>query len=287
VAGKDSDPVIEVRAKLKGRVTPIEPAIVSGELRGGRLNVGTKQVAFEGAHAVDVDLSGITFDIFSVRESTFERCDFRRFKSAKTVPSFGKQAPRQTVYRECRFDDADLRHPLLGEARFERCVFDGAKIERWLSTHAEFIDCHFAGKVDSCNFFGHPPDLSTYVRQTPGHERRNEFRGNDFREAVISNTGFVCGIDVSAQRWPQGPEYIRLDRFQERLTRARKAVLTWPDDSEREPALRMLHQYSAYGFEEQREIFTRRDDLRAIPRKVRERLWDLLEHALVGAGFSQ
>ena len=280
MAGKDRDPVIEVRAKLKGRVAPIEPAIVSGELRGGRLNIGSKQVAFEGARVVDVDLSGITFDILIVRESTFEHCDFRRIKSPKTLPSFGIQAPRQTVYRECRFEGADLRHPLLGEARFERCVFDGAKIERWLSTHAEFIDCHFAGKVHSCNFFGHAPDPSTYVRHAPGRERRNEFRGNDFREAEISNAGFVCGIDVSAQRWPEGPEYIRLDRFRERVTSARKAVLAWADESEREPGLRMLHQFSAYGYEEQQELFARRDDLRTIPRKVRDRVWELLERTL-------
>ena len=32
--------------------------------------------------------------------------------------------------------------------------------------------------------------------------------------------------------------------------------------------------------EEQRELFARRDDLRTIPRKVRDRVWELLERTL-------
>lgn len=280
VGDKESGPAIEVRAKLKGRVPPTERAIVSGELRGGRLNVGSKHVEFDGAHVIDVDLSGMSFESFRVRESTFERCDFRRFRSPKTVPAFGSQAPRQTVYRECRFENADLRHPLLGEARFERCVFDGAKIERWASTHAEFVDCHFAGKIVSSNFCGRAPDVSTYVRRTPGRERRNEFRDNDFSSAELVDTAFKFGIDIAAQRWPQSPEYIRLDRLAERFARVRKEIEAWSSESDRKSGLEMLYLYSHYGYEEQQDLFARRDNLPTVPRKIRDRVWDLLEHAL-------
>jgi uncharacterized protein YjbI with pentapeptide repeats len=271
--------VIEVRAKLKGRVKT-DYATVSGEVRGGQLNVGSRQVEFDGAHVVDVDLSGKTFESFRVRESIFERCDFRRFRSTMTLPAFGIPAPKQTVYRECRFDGADLRRASVGEARFESCVFDGAKIERLFSTHAEFIDCHFAGKIVSSNFCGRAPEVSTYVRRTPGRERRNEFRGNDFSKTDLIDAAFKFGIDISAQLWPQGPEYVRLDRLPERFARARKAIETWTSEPDREAGLEMLDLYSHYGYEEQQELFARRDNLPAIPRKIRDRVWDLLEHAL-------
>ena len=64
---QDKGPAIDVRAKLKGRVPPTERAIVSGELRGGRLNIGSKHVEFDGAQVIDVDLSGMTFESFRVR----------------------------------------------------------------------------------------------------------------------------------------------------------------------------------------------------------------------------
>jgi uncharacterized protein YjbI with pentapeptide repeats len=276
---KNSDPVIEVRAKLKGRVKT-DYATVSGELRGGQLNLGSRQVEFDGAHVVDVDLNGKTFESFRVRESIFERCDFRRFRSTTTLPAFGIQAPKQTLYRECRFDGADLRRASVGEARFESCVFDGAKIERLSSTHAEFIDCHFAGKVVSSNFCGRAPEVSTYLRRTPGRERRNEFRGNDFSKTDLIDTAFKFGIDISAQRWPQAPEYIRLDRLPERFAQARKAIEALTSEADRKAGLEMLYLYSHYGYEEQQELFTRRVNLPAIPRKIRDRVWDLLEHAL-------
>ena len=276
VADREGGPAIEVRAKLKGRVPPTDYATVSGELRGGHLNVGSKQVEFDGAHVVDVDLSGKGLESFRVRESIFERCDFRRFRSTMTLPAFGIPAPKQTVYRECRFDGADLRRASVGEARFESCVFDGAKIERLFSTHAEFIDCHFAGKIVSSNFCGRAPDLSTYLRRAPGRERRNEFRRNDFSEAGLIDTAFKFGIDISAQRWPRGPEYVRLDRLPGRFARARKAIEASTSGPARKAGLEMLHLYSHYGYEEQHELFAQRDNPPTVPRKIRERVWDWL-----------
>jgi uncharacterized protein YjbI with pentapeptide repeats len=277
---RDNDSGLEVRARLKGRGKPIEFATVTGGLRGGRLNVPRRYVEFDGAHLVDMDLGGISFDSFRVRESTFERCDFRRFRSSLTLPSLGIQAPIQTVYRECRFEGADLRRAFVGEARFESCVFDGARIERWSSTHAEFIDCHFAGKVVSCNFFGREPGIFPYVRRTPGREERNEFRGNDFSNVELIDTAFVGGIDISAQRWPEGANYIRLDRFHERVARARMSVLSWSSESDRKVGLEMLYVRSHYGYQQQQEVFTRRDAPQTVARELRDRVWDLLEHAL-------
>jgi hypothetical protein len=35
-------------------------------------------------------------------------------------------------------------------------------------------------------------------------ESANEFRGNDFTDARLVDVGFRCGIDTTAQRWPDG-----------------------------------------------------------------------------------
>lgn len=84
------------------------------------------------------------------------------------------------------------------------------------------------------------PEVSTYVRRTPGRERRNEFRGNDFSQTDLIDTAFKFGIDISAQRWPQGPEYIRLDRLAERFARARKEIEAWSSESDRRPGVGSL-----------------------------------------------
>lgn len=64
-----------------------------------------------------------------------------------------RHLPR-TVYRDCHFDRAELRHFSVGTARFERCTFDGARLDGWRSNLAEFVDCHFAGKIRNVKFFG-------------------------------------------------------------------------------------------------------------------------------------
>jgi hypothetical protein len=41
------------------------------------------------------------------------------------------------------------------------------------------------------------------------------------------------GLDLSTNRLPEGAEYLHLDRFRERLQRARVAVAAWPEEERR------------------------------------------------------
>jgi len=228
--------------------------VIRGDLPGGRVD-STESIHFEEASLDSVDLSGAVFGVFSATASAFEGCDFR---NAKLKDGQFGSVGRQTTYVDCHFDGADLRGMWgLGNARFVRCTFDSAKIHDWWGDASDFIDCHFAGKLTMCRFEGRiwDPGWLEPGRLNPPRER-NEFRGNDFREAELIDCAFRHGIDISANLWPEGPEYIRLDRLAQRIAYARAVVARWPEGPDRRHAESILRIFSTHGYEEQEELFT-------------------------------
>lgn len=225
----------------------------------------------------DADFRHVTFDQFAPEGCTFEHCDFggqtldRRYQ-----PLFSSR--RQTVFRDCTFDGADLTGVRPGQARFERCTFDGARIDAWESFTAEFIDCRFAGRLVNVRFYGRP--WGTNADRLDPQRSTNAFTGNDFRRAQLVGVTFVHGIDIAKQRWPEGPEYVILDRIHQRLARARLDVLEWRDHKARQEALDML-QAASLLYSNQMTVIGRRVDERwtAAP-AVQERVWDALAHAI-------
>lgn len=113
------------------------------------------------------------------------------------------------------FDGADLRRVFVGNTRFERCRFEGTKIHDWGADEAEIVDCMFATRISESRFAGRPWKGPV----SPARER-NEFQGNDFSRSTLVGNSFVYGIAISERVWPEGPDYIRLDRYQERLALA-------------------------------------------------------------------
>lgn len=229
-------------------------------------------VDFRAAHMTDVDFRHTRIWAFKASASVFTRCDFRAARIE--AGHFGTN--EQSIYLDCRFDKAQIGGTDAGFARFERCTFDGAKLDRWRAFNAEFIDCHFAGRIVEVAFAGRPdPKLQKWV-QPP--RSINEFRGNDFREAELIDCVFARGIDLGAQMWPRGDSYVRLDHFRERLLRARAEVAHWQDNQWREEALLMLRAYEPVA-KTQDELFARRDDLKT-PAEVRNRVWEILSQPL-------
>lgn len=247
--------------------------VVSGVMRD--VPFGSAQsVHFDRAALERVDLSGCRFGTFSAAASEFRECDFRRATFAGEG-QFGNVG-RQTRYVACRFDSSDLRAMWnLGNVRFERCSFDNAKIHDWWGDAAEFVDCHFAGRLTMCRFVGRiwSPTWLERGRLDPPRER-NEFRGNDFREADPIDCRFAYGIEIGANRWPTGPEYVLLDRLPERIARARAIVEQWADEAARKEAMSILKIYSRHGYEEQQELFARRDNVGTSP--TVEETWRIL-----------
>lgn len=230
-------------------------------------------VAVGRATLQDVDFRRASFDHFRSEGATFVSCDFRGLQlEAKFQPFFSTR--RQSVFRECRFDGADLRALDPGQSRFERCSFEAARIDGWHCTTAEFVDCGFAGAVARVRFYGRPWGPTAQHLHPP--RSLNAFRGNDFSRAELLDTTFVMGIDIGSQRWPEGDAYVRLDRIHHRIARAHAQIIRWKDLEERKDALALLESLSVlYG--QQREIFSPRGYPRTgVSAAVERRVWEIL-----------
>jgi hypothetical protein len=183
--------------------------------------------------------------------SSYARCVFRQTgKGADPTAGYsgaqGLFGHCPSVYRDCTFDHVDfgLRGGgfLLGEARFERCTFRYCNFRDFEARHADFIGCSFIGVMRSARFWGTTP-------QGDDRPRHNLFTGNDLSQAKPRRVEFRNGVDLSANRLPEGPEYLRLDRFRERLQRARAAVADWPEEERRDAEI-TLDIYGRNGMDE-------------------------------------
>lgn len=266
---------LEFRVREKrtlGRVTPWNLFNTSLEDERFPLPSG-RRVHIRGARMIGVDFRGSRFDGFAASNALFERCDFRGLKLAGAL--FSMEAP--TIFRECSFDRSDLRAASPDAARFERCTFDRAKIKEWFSFCGEFVECRFVGRIQTSKFAGRPWGACAEQLQPP--RSINEFRGNDFREANLDDVSFVMGIDIGAQLWPEGAGYLRFDRLPERMERARKEIIRWPADEQRQDALAMLDSLLGVYGDDQPDVFTRKENFLVTP--ARERVWELLLQPLL------
>jgi uncharacterized protein YjbI with pentapeptide repeats len=265
--------------------------IIDKSTRGGTFKAPRdRSVSFDGVTLEGVDLSGSRFDHAMIKGSTFLDCDFRGVKFEHVV---GFDAEWPSAFVGCKFDRADLRN--LSDpstSRFEGCTFRQAKIFGWNSWCGEFVDCLFEGRLESVLFAGRPTkcyEIIDSARATaielgidvpdvtpPPRRASNEFRGNDFSSADLVNVEFRYGVDIAAQRWPEGPDYLRFDRWRVRLARTRSVVETWPVSKEQADALALLALYDGGGWEEQSEVFLPRDALSYCGRDLREKLVTLL-----------
>jgi hypothetical protein len=216
----------------------------------------------------------------SVRDSHFTDCDFSGLRTG-AVPQLwaGGGGCR---YVRCRFDEADLRRVIFGLERFEQCSFRRTRMENWNSGTGEFIDCMFEGKMRQVQFWGRPNGPLSAHLDPP--RARNEFHGNDFRNAELSDVEFRDGIDLDAQLLPTGPEYIKLDRIVERARRVRPAIEAWPAGEERRLALIMVNEYADPLHNAQPTIFAHRGNFAGtIPASVSDRVWAALEASVPAA----
>jgi uncharacterized protein YjbI with pentapeptide repeats len=253
------------------------------DLSRARFEVEPDQhVWFEEISVRGVDFSGLRFGTkdadggIHAHSCLFEDCDFSDVTFAVADLGWGGR----TVYRRCTFDRAELHqvHAMnsqrmmafrLSEARFEDCTFLDAKIRGWLAHEADFVGCRFLGTIDRCRFFGRAPDRRWF------RIKRNEYRGNDFRDVEFIWSSFEAGIPIEDQLWPSSPEYIRLDRITERVAWAEREISVWSDDDRRQ-AENML---AGLQEDDQEEIFQRRIEPDTAPEEaeVQRRVWALLE----------
>jgi hypothetical protein len=221
-----------------------------------------------------VDFRKARFDKFTLEGCLFVSCDFRALRlDQRYQPLFA--ARPASIFRDCRFDGADLRRLRPGESRFEHCTFDDALLDGWRSEVAEFVGCRFAGALGRVIFNGRPSgNAGRGVLR-----KRNEFAQNDFREADLDQVIFTAGIDLSAQWLPAAERYVRLDRFPQRLARAHAEIVRWDVHEERVAAVTMLREL-ATRYREQREVIASRMAATGAAARVQTRVWALLERAI-------
>ena len=231
-------------------------------------------VALHRATITGVDFRRARFDKFTLGGCLFDRCDFRGLKLDRRLAPLLVALPR-SVFRACRFDGADLRKALLGQSRFERCSFDDAIIDGSRAETAEFVDCRFAGPLDGVTFYGTPSGPEAKRLDPP--RRRNEFRGNDFRDAELLDIAFVAGIDMAQQRFPDDELHVRVEGFQRRLAKTRADIKNWYE-RDREPATVMLATLEARWRDQDIVVARRWTPRIKVPDRIQARVWEVLEH---------
>ncbi len=251
-----------------------QPASEPSPSEPGPLESDERVVAISRATLRGVDFRKARFDRFTLAGCLFVACDFRALRFDKRYQPLFAARPA-SVFRDCRFDGTDLRRVRPGEARFERCTFDDALLDGWRSEAAEFVGCRFAGALGRVVFSGRPTGNAGrgVVR------KRNEFAQNDFRDADLDQVVFTHGIDLSAQRLPLSDRYVRLDRFPQRLARARAEIVRWDVQEERVPAVAMLREL-ATRYRDQREVIASRVSAAGPAARVQTRVWAVLERAI-------
>jgi hypothetical protein len=232
-------------------------------------------VALHRATITGVDFRRARFDKFSLGGCLFDHCDFRGLALERKLGPLFSATPR-SVFRDCRFDDADMRRAPLGQTRFERCTFDDARIAGIHAGAAEFVGCRFAGPLDGVTFYGAPSGPE--VKRLDPPRRRNEFHGNDFRDADMIDVVFVAGIEMDRQRFPDDELHVRVERFQRRLAKARDEIRQRWYERERAPALAMLATLVARWGDQDVVIARRWTPRIKAPDRIQARVWELLEH---------
>ena len=238
------------------------------------LEATDRVIAIGRATLRNVDFRKARFDRFSLTNCLFLACDFRGVRLDRSFQPLFSASPR-SYFRDCHFDGADLRRVRPENARFERCTFDDANLDGWRTQRAEFVECRFAGPIGDVVFYGRPDR-----RHRDAGRERNDFRGNDFDEVALDGVTFVQGIDLAQQRLPPSDEaVVRLDRFPQRIEKARKEVRAWTYPEERDAALQMLDALPRR-HQGQSEIIAARISRNGPSPRVQVRVWALLERAL-------
>lgn len=181
----------------------------------------------ENETVTGLDFSGEKVDRFFAWDSTLIDCNFSKLRVKKMFEvSAGMTF---TEYRRCNFDGADLMFGPGGWGRFIECTFRNARIKQFTVDPLDLIDCDFRGaRLLSCIFRGSLN--SNKQKDYPELRVVNEIRGNDFTDAVLKDTDFRAGVDLTAQKLPIGPDYAFALDGAKAIERMRDVASTWDPD---------------------------------------------------------
>jgi hypothetical protein len=258
---------VRARQVMRG---PLPPSRDISSLRAGtRFAAAGPRVRFQPGIYRAIDFRDYDFDYFlAFAGARFVQCDFSgaRFADGSVLSAGGP-----VEYIDCHFDRSTVGDCQTGRARFLRCTFESARLG-FISDCASFVECTFSGRLHDTTFNGRPwgPCADVMPR-----EERLEFRGNDFTRAELYLVVFRYGVDLSAQRLPEGSEYVRVTTFPRQLHLAKGEVARWDDDT-KEPALAFL-EWLEDTYLDQPDVYARRVEPGIqFKAEIQAKIWGLL-----------
>jgi uncharacterized protein YjbI with pentapeptide repeats len=158
------------------------------------------------------------------------------------------------------FTEADLRRVGPRFARFENCRFVNARLDDWNALCAEFVECVFEGRIARAKFSGRPWGFARAAIEPI--RPSNDFRDNDFSRADLIDCSIFGGIDLTANTWPTGNDYVVIHSAQQKISEA-KAKLGRLSPDLANDAGAWLEIYSRGAFALQKDLLVRKDELGA------------------------
>ena len=188
-----------------------------------------------------VDFSGLRIDYFSIYNSTFRNCDFRKIKIQRA--SWGGNG--SVVFEDCVFDGARIVFNCNLRVVFHNCSFRDVVLSRWGFREIELVGCTFTGRLRHCAFNGRgglEPDAPA-----------NTILDNDFSGAEFIDAEFRWGVDLTRQRLPEGPDTFYTPDAATTITAAQNRLDQITDTKTRkdiENKLEVLARYPRLGQEQ-------------------------------------
>ena len=186
--------------------------------------------------------------------------------------AFGAGA-QATYYGDCSFDRSRIEAGTGDFARFERCSFRDVELRGWFTFAVEMVDCIFTGTLQRCVFNGTvPPRDRPFVKRA-----RNEFHGNDFREADLIDVGFRTGIDLRQQLLPSTSGYAFIFDAETAIHRAERTLGSWAESTNRAKSLRLLQTIKRELAGGQKQLLLRRGTYRRVyDARIEDTIFELL-----------
>ncbi len=186
--------------------------------------------------------------ILHVTSSKFKKCFFKNLKIKKACFGAGLE---KSIYEECSFDGSKIDATSPGMARFIKCTFRDVILSNFFPQDLEFIDCIFSGKIKKAVFMGR--------NIADGYNFKNEFRGNDFSNALLEDASFRAGIDLAQQKLPAGNDYFILPNAEVNIKKIKNIVTSWANSDLRTNLLVTLKTLQIES-NEQNELFLNLND---------------------------
>ncbi|MFG3558935.1 hypothetical protein ACGGAQ_31625 [Micromonospora sp. NPDC047557] len=259
------------------------------------------RLVVEHQHVVEMDYSTHGLNGLVSLGAYFERCRFDGLRFQEVALGAGME---QSQFVQCSFDNVVLRGST-GYSRFVGCTFRNTDIRDLTADYLELVDCIFTGRIGSTTFWGAPPpgsdrrfasDLAFLQKQgrpePPGYRalalrESNDFHGNDFSGADLTDVAFRHGVDLSQQRLPTGADYLYLPDAEATLHRALTLLADRPADDLSARVERTLRRIldREIGNGQRQLLFREADYLsRGVLKPHTRLMFDLLREAAAGSG---